>query len=300
MSNHINEVYKLVTDKIIKALEQGVIVWQQPWAGGNASGFISHTNGNAYSQLNSWLIALDGGEPGEYLTLQQAHKEGGKIKKGAKSKMVVFFKRNVSYEKQKNDEGEEIEVAILKGFTLRYYSVFHINDCEGIKPRYTATDKSQSTLTPIESAEAVVNSYDEREKSLTIQRDKESAEAYFSFAKDLVVVPQLGQYKDVNEYYSTLFHELAHSTGVKSRCDRGLEKNAAFGSENYSAEELVAEISSAMCIHRLSLNAEKAFKNSVAYIKGWSQYLKSDPKAIVFAASKAEKAVSYIFGDNNK
>lgn len=299
MSNSINGVYKLVTEKIVKALEQGVIVWQKPWTGGNADGFISHTNGKAYSQLNSWLIALDGGTPGEYLTMAQAEKEGGKVKKGSKSKMVVFFKKNVSYEKQVNEEGEEVDVAILKGFTLRYYTVFHINDCEGIKPKYSIdATKSASTLSPIESAEEVVNAYDKQETTLTIQRDKESPDAFFSPSKDLVVVPQIGQYKDVNEYYSTLFHELTHSTGVKSRCDRGLEKNAAFGSETYSAEELVAEIGSAMCIHRLGLEADKAFKNSVAYIQGWSKYLKNDPKAIVFAASKAEKAVSYIFGDN--
>ena len=80
------DIYKEVTDRIIAQLERGIIPWQKPWiASGNA---ISHVTGHSYSLLNQMLL----GRPGEYVTFAQCQKEGGKIKKGAKSQMVVFWK----------------------------------------------------------------------------------------------------------------------------------------------------------------------------------------------------------------
>ena len=105
----------------------------------------------------------------------------------------------------------------------------------------------------------------------------------------------LSQYQDAEEYYSTTFHELTHSTIPPYRCDRKAENDHAFfGNEDYSREELVAELGSAMICNALNLDCEKAFKNSVAYIQGWLKALHNDNKMIVWAASRAEKAAKYI------
>ena len=106
------------------------------------------------------------------------------------------------------------------------------------------------------------------------------------------------QYNLVNEYYSTTFHELTHSTGHKNRLDR-LETGAvaSFGSETYSKEELVAEIGSATLMNVTGIETPKTFKNSTAYIQNWLQVLKNDNKFIVSASSKAEKAVNFIIGE---
>ena len=134
---------------------------------------------------------------------------------------------------------------------------------------------------------------------MTFQNDKPSGKAYYSPSKDLVVVPKINQYEIVEEYYSTTFHELTHSTMKKSRCDREEDnKMAAFGSKDYSREELVAELGAAMLCTYTGLDSEKAFKNSVAYLKGWLKALKSDNKMIVWASSRAEKAARYIIGEN--
>ena len=103
------------------------------------------------------------------------------------------------------------------------------------------------------------------------------------------------QYKAINEYYSTTFHELTHSTGHKNRLNR-LQTGAvaAFGGEEYSKEELVAEIGSASLMNMLGIETTKTFRNSAAYIQSWLKVLKNDNKFIVSAASKAEKAVNYI------
>ena len=125
-----------------------------------------------------------------------------------------------------------------------------------------------------------------------------SNKAFYSPSYDRVVVPMKEQYENINEYYSTTFHELTHSTGHKSRLDR-LETGAiaSFGSETYSKEELVAEIGSASLMNMLGIETPQTFKNSTAYIQNWLQVLKNDNRFIVSASSKAEKAVNYILGE---
>ena len=106
------------------------------------------------------------------------------------------------------------------------------------------------------------------------------------------------QYNDIMEFYSTLFHEMVHSTGHKDRLgrlDTGV-KLASFGSEDYSKEELIAEIGSAFLMNYIGIETSKTFKNSAAYIQSWLKVLRNDNKFIVSASSKAEKAMKYILG----
>lgn len=111
-----------------------------------------------------------------------------------------------------------------------------------------------------------------------------------------MVVPCKNQYQNVNDFYATAFHELTHSTGNKSRLNR-ITKLAAFGSHEYSKEELVAEIGSAALLNLLGLETSKTFRNTAAYIQSWLKVLKNDNRFIVSAASKADKAVDYILGN---
>ena len=182
-------------------------------------------------------------------------------------------------------------------FILKWYRVFHLDDVEGIPSKIEPIEPNE-TLEPVDLAEGIVNGYLFREKELRFINNRPSDRAYYSPANDEVVVPMLSQYAEVDEYYSTAFHELTHSTMTEGRCNRKQEnKNASFGSENYSREELVAEIGTAMLCNMAGLDSEKCFKNSVAYIKGWSERLKKDNRAIVWAASRAEKAARYILND---
>lgn len=283
------DVYQMVTERIVNELENGIIPWQQPWSGTGSC--ISYETGRPYSSLNCWLL----GAPGEYITMAQCDKAGGRVKKGAKAKFVVFSKKHITTTVVTNEEGEE-ETKEKVFFTLRYYNVFNIEDCEGITPRWSAK-KADKTLSLVEEAEKVVTDYEGREKTLKIHRANESGEAYYSPSLDEIVVPCVGQYSDIAEYYSTLYHEMVHSTGVKSRCDRGLGTIAAHGKNEYSQEELVAEIGSAMLVGRVGLDAKKAFRNSVAYIQSWLRTLKNDKKLLVVASSRAEKAVNYIMNE---
>lgn len=272
-------VYEIVTERILAELEKGKIPWEKPWIGGIDCP-IKHTTGEPYSILNQILL----GEPGEYLTLNQCNKEGGRIKKGAKAKLVVFWKIL-----EKEDEKSKMQ----KIPVLRYYNVFHINDCEGIKPKFERKQHPNGA-TKAQNAENIVSEYSSR-TNLEISHANQ-LQAYYMPRKHLVNIPDMDRFKSTEGYYSTFFHELVHSTGNKKLLNRFPDdaKQAAFGSDSYSREELVAEIGANMLLNSMGMDTDKSNRNSVAYIHSWLRALKNDKRLIVSAAGHAEKAVKLI------
>ena len=110
---------------------------------------------------------------------------------------------------------------------------------------------------------------------------------------DEIILPIRKQFVSTAEYYSTVWHELVHSTGHPSRLNR-LDRVVAFGSDVYSKEELVAEIGAATLVNHVGLETTSSFRNSAAYIQNWLKVLKDDKRFIVSAAGRAEKAVNLI------
>lgn len=285
-------IYDQITNEIIKQMESGIIPWQKPWHdGGTFMGCISHTSGKPYSLLNQWLL---GGKAGEWLTFKQIQAEGGRVKKGEKASTVVFYKYLDKVEELEDGNGNLVEVVTGRFPILKGYSVFHIDQTEGIAPRYANEPKVDHEAN--DSAERVVAEYVQREglKLFVEQSDR----AYYRPSTDEVHVPMMKQYNITEEYYSTLFHELTHSTGHAKRLNRKEVAGVAyFGDENYSKEELVAEIGAAFLCKAVGLDSDKAFKNSVAYLRGWLKALRSDRKLIVTAAARAEAAAKYILNE---
>lgn len=286
----------MVTDRIVEMMQNGLIPWQKPWHGPkgkeSTEGMaISYVTRRAYSVINQWLL----GEPGEYLTFKQIQERGGQIIKGEKSRIVVFFTKH-EYVKKDEETGEE---KLASYPLLKYYNVWHINQTTGIESKLTtdATEPEPAVIMDA-AADAIIEGYLSREEALKFQNNKPSNRAYYSPSEDKVVVPMPEQYDVLAEYYSTTFHELVHSTLKASRCDREAEnKDSFFGNHEYSREELVAEIGSAMLCSVSGVETTKSLKNSVAYIQSWIRSLKNDPKMIIWASSRAEKAANYIFGN---
>ena len=269
------DIYKEVSDRIIAQLENGVIPWQKPWIASNQA--ISRRTGKPYSLLNQMLLGM----PGEYLTFAQCQKEGGKIKKGAKSQMVVFWKW-VETEDEETHEKKQVPF-------LRYFNVFHIDQCEGLKAKHQK--ELPNTANADKAADAIIHDYCER--SGVKLHHQEGDRAFYRPSTDSITLPLLAQFSETAEYYSTAFHELTHSTGHASRLNR-LEKTAFFGTEAYSKEELVAEIGAATLVNAAGLETANSFRNSAAYVQNWLKVLKDDKRFIVGAAGKAEKAVALI------
>lgn len=267
-----NKIYEMVTNRIIEKLEKGVVAWRKPFVDRMAVNWLTQ---KPYRGINTLL--LDGGE---YATFNQISKHGGKVKKGEKSTIAIFWKLV-----EKEDDDGEKEVYPL----LRYYRVFEINtQCEGLESK-----RKDSTFDhdPITECEKIVEGYQNAPKMKNV-----SGKAYYSPADDLVNVPPTKDFRSIEEYYSTLFHELTHSTGHKDRLNReGITELNEFGSQSYSKEELVAEIGASMLCGIAKID-NTTIDNSSSYIQSWLKVLKNDKKLIVYASQQAQKACDYILG----
>lgn len=292
-------VYEMVAERFLQIMELGIIPWQCPWRANKAYGYKTE---EIYSPLNQMLLIdpeeikkklNDKGQltfdamlellesvAGAWLTWKTITELGGKVKKGEKSRQIVFFKK---YEKETGEIDEKGEPITESRFALRYYNVWHISQTEGIK------DKGQKTTISAD-AETLIKNYTTKEK---IKTNFGGYEAFYNPKKDEIQLPNIEDFKSTADYYGTYFHEIIHSTGHKSRLDR-IKKVASFGSNDYGKEELIAEIGSATLLNICELETKKSFKNSAAYLQSWIKAIKAEPKIIVTACGQAQKAVDYI------
>lgn len=286
-----NNVYQYVTDRIIDELQKGIIPWKKSWHGEKAINYITRKE---YQGINLLLLPY----PGEYMTFKQVTELNGKVKKGEKSNMIVYYNWYIKDTGKKDNSNKPI---IESYPVLRYYNVFHISQVEGIETKCKpyVTENSNDI---IKQAEEIINNYIRRE-NINLNIITGSDEACYIPLNDEIVMPNINQFTGSNEYYSTLFHESIHSTGHVNRLDRiSKQKTHKFGSQDYSKEELIAEIGSSILMNNLNIEIPETFKNSVAYIQSWLKVLKDDVKMIVIAAGQANKAVNFIMNikDNEK
>lgn len=271
------KIYEMVTNTIIEKLEEGTIPWNQPFENGTA---VNWKTQKPYRGINAILLS-----GGEYATFKQIKESGGKVKKGEKSHLVVFWKLS-KYKKEDEKTGEEtVENVPL----LRYYRVFKVGEqTEGIEPKQKRKNYEHN---PIESAEKLINEYMGK-PTITFKNDG----AYYQPFFDKVNVPPKSSFPKVHDFYSVLFHELVHSTGHPERLNReGITNFDKFGSERYSKEELVAEIGASMLCGLAGIET-KTIDNSASYIQSWLQALKNDKTMVVKSAQQAQKACDYIQG----
>ena len=273
------DVYALVTNKIIEQLSVGTIPWQKPWTdAGVPRNLIS---GKPYNGINALLLGMEGYEDNRFLTFDQVNRVGGKVRRGAKGHSVVFWK-----EPEKKEETEaEVTTEKKKGGSLWYRTVFNISQCDKLPDRYLSQNRQPED---IPSCESIIQ---QMPNCPRIQHKE--PKAYYQVVEDFINMPKRKAFKTDSGYYSTLFHELVHSTGHDSRVAReGVVEMSEFGDEMYSKEELVAEIGTCYLLAYANVTGE--FKNSTAYIQGWLSKLQNDKLMIFKAASEAQKAVNYI------
>lgn len=267
-------VYEIVTDKILEQLAKGVAPWKMPWKPGQEA--MNWFTGNPYRGINKLLT-----EPGgEYATFKQISDAGGRVKKGEKATIVVFWNPNFEIE---NEEGEKEKIPLLVK-----HNVYEINtQCTGLSSKRPVIEESNTVQhNPILEAERLINDFADAPEIVF-----QSGRAVYNSFFDRVSVPPLHDYENPEEYYCTLFHELIHSTGHKDRLNRSFGKQ--FADEKYSKEELVAEFGAAMLCGIAGIE-QPIIENSAAYIKSWMKVLKEDSRLIVTAANAAQKAADYI------
>ena len=275
-------VYQIITEKIIKQLESGVAPWRKPWTCQTPANLVTQKE---YRGLNVFTLASQGFPSRFWLTFIQATKLGGRIRKGEKSSPVIFWTIGDEQETTAQDGAKETS----RPFLLRYYSVFNLSQAEGIDIPASLLQETR-TNDPIETCEQIVTNMP------VPPAFEQSDKAWYSPTNDVVGMPARGLFHSSEEYYVTEFHELAHSTGHAKRLHReNFDNPVSFGSESYSKEELVAEMTAAMLCGIAGIE-QRILENSAAYLKTWIARLKSDSRLLVSAASQAQKAADFIQG----
>ncbi len=281
------DVYQIVTDRITALLEAGVVPWKKGWTTtGVPRNLIS---GKAYRGINIWLLSSAGFSSPYWLTYKQAQERGGNVRKGEKGSVAIFWKLF-----QPKDGGSQPTTGQEAGRMLpllRYYTVFNVEQCDGLTDVPTPEAKTYEHE-PITEAEALWQSWTDKPSVI-----HQGNAAVYRRDADAITMPPRPQFETPEVYYSTLFHEGTHATGHSARLARAtLLESARFGSQTYSKEELVAELGSAYLCGVCGI-FDRTVDNSAAYLASWLKALKEDKTLIVHAAANAQKAADYILRD---
>ena len=280
------EVVTKVTARIIEQLEQGVKPWECSWERTQSGPPMPRNlkTGRYYQGINVpllWCSAEGGGySTNWWLTYKQAQELGGQVRRGEKATPGVFYKTLVIEEEGEDDKGEERSRTIPM---MRVFHVFNLDQIDGLERLKGNEAGNGKEFTPIPHAERILvaSGADIREGG---------TRAFYAPGPDFVGLPDRWRFKSEADFYATGLHELVHWSGSQKRLNRvfGLR----FGDQAYGFEELVAEMGSAFLCARIGLKGELQHAN---YVGSWLKILKEDAKALIKAASLAQKAFEYLY-----
>ena len=287
----IAEVHTQITEGLIAMMEQGVAPWSRPWIVRGINDAMAPKNGisnRRYSGFNSlylsFLMEENKWDDPRFYTMSSLP-EDAKVIKGSKSTIVIYNKKT---EREVEDESTG-EVDVETSWFQRYYRVFNGSQIEGIEPFVMPEVDVEGFVHEDEGypeADLIAAEWCDTLADFHHGGDR----AFYMPLADSITMPEVDQFQTLAAYYQTLFHEIAHSTGHKSRADR-LEKGG-FGTDTYAKEELVAEFAAAF----LCANTEVPLNESqsAAYLKGWAKKCKDEPKLLYSAANAAQYAANMV------
>lgn len=276
-------IYQNVTDRILASLEAGSAPWVKPWsatAGRNVP--MNVISGKAYQGVNAILLWGNVGRfaTPHYLTYKQAVDLGGHVRKGEHGFQICKVLQLVT--KPTGDKAEDEARAFS---TMKFYTVFNIDQCEGLPARVFETPEFKPNNS--EERDATIDEF--IRATGANYSDNGGDRAFYRPSTDSVHMPAFASFKSAAAYYATGFHELGHWTGAEKRCNRAFGKR--FGDKAYAAEELVAELTSAFLCAEFSIDGQLQHAD---YIANWIALLKDDARAFFTAASAAQKAADFL------
>ena len=275
-----SNIYETITDRIIAQLESGIIPWRKEWKSSGSTGLPRNiVSGKNYRGINLLTLMMSDFADSRWMTYKQAQAQGANVRKGEHGTPIVFWK----FQTIKDAKGDDRDIA-----WARSYTVFNAEQIDGLQPVLPLA----STFRPIDTAQQLADAYMQSPSHPTLTHTGDRA--FYRPLTDAVVMPQRHAFTSAQGYYATLFHEFAHSTGHSSRLNRELGMVSAFGSADYSDEELCAEFAAAFLTAEAGIANDQTLTNSTAYIQGWLHRLRNDKAIAVRAAQRAQKAADFI------
>lgn len=281
-------IHRIVTDRMIAALERGTIPWRKPWHA-EAGRPRSMSTGQPYRGVNVFLLGLTAAEEGYaspyWGTYRQISNLGGQVIKGQRSTLVVFWKQAEHTE----PDPQTGEPATRRPPVLRYYRVFNAAQADHLPERFYPAPGQD---TQIAEPQAVLDRYlADGPKLRHVPGDR----AAYNPATDAIQLPLRTQFRTPEHYYATAFHEAGHSTGHPQRLGRsGIADFDHFGSGKYAKEELIAQMTSSMLCAQTGIDTPEVFDESASYIAGWLHALNDDKHLVIPAAAHAQRASDLI------
>ena len=292
------DAYKAISEKILEALDKEIIPWSCPWDKTMTDAPRNLNTNRYYHGCNVFLLYLETANRPEWegcpywLTFKQARALGGHVKKGEKGTKIYFWKVTTS-------ENEDEEEGQTKRFWMQSFVVFNAmqtDGCKWPKGRYGAwkTPRTAPAPDPVDAAEAIVSGYPAPPEIVTGYDGR----AYYRPSIDRVSMPPRETFRTAEGWYSTIFHELGHSTGHETRLARPEICGGDLSRINRAREELVAEMTAAFLCTRAGL--ELHIENTASYIDGWRREISADPSIVMTAASRAERAARHILRETRE
>jgi antirestriction protein ArdC len=281
-------VHRIITERMIAALERGTVPWRKPWQAA-AGRPRSMSTGQPYRGVNVFLLGLTAAEQGYgspfWGTYRQISDLGGQVRKGEHSTLVVFWKQ--AQAEHRDPQTGELTVKQLP--VLRYYRVFNATQADHLPERFHPAPGEHSQIS---RPQAVLDGY----LAGGPQLDHAGGDqADYHPATDTIRLPLRSQFRSAEGYYATAFHEAGHSTGHPDRLNRpGIAAFDHFGSDKYAREELIAQMSSSLLCAQTGIENPETFENSASYIAGWLSALNHDTRLVVTAAAQAQRACDVI------
>ena len=281
---------EILADRIIEMLDQGELPpWNQPWRRSPEQRMCNALSKKPYRGVNIWMTEMTaimmGYQDHRWMTFKQATELGGTVKKGEKGTQVVFYR---ILEKENPDNPEKMKRIPV----MRLYHVFNADQTEGCRLAEVDATQTLDHHDPIAAAEAIIAAMPNRPEIKHYEVGNHAP--HYNPRADRIMVPAMGRYPSVEDWYNTIFHELTHSTGHESRLGRFKdERYTAPDRHAYGAEELVAGMGAAM-LGQHAGTGTATIENNASYIKAWRDIISADKGIVVKAARLAQKSTDYI------
>jgi len=287
--NISDKVYKKIADSILEKIQEGNLPWNKPWNGGEGAAINIATN-HSFRGFNAFYLSFMGEKYStcRFMTYNQAKTLGGQVRKGEHG--YIGFKPMTLKSKTRKDENGNPAMFV----TYSAVTYFNVDQIDGLPEKYYKLEETEAReFNKIEECEKIVSSMPSKPEV-----KHEEQRAYYNPRLDCVNMPKPETFNSDEEYYSTLFHELGHSTGHETRINRSL-KEGFFGNHAYSEEELVAEFTASFLCGTAGIE-KGIIDNSAAYIQGWHKRISDDLTILIKAANKAQKAADFILNRKEK
>ena len=289
---HANDLFATITAQLIDDIETGAAgTWRMPWHHLADAGTPTSIDHRPYRGMNAvWLAMVAAAHDwtsGTFGTYRAWQRHGAQVRRGERATQVVLWKpTNPTDADSKTDDSDDTPAGRPR-LIARAYAVFAAEQCDGADEIITRRNQQRTerdTPARIDAAEQYLTAV----AATVIEGGNR---AYYRPATDSIHLPTLAQFDTAAHYYATRAHETIHWTGHADRLNRDL--TGRFGDDAYAAEELVAELGAAMWCAQTGLTTITRADHA-AYLAGWLRILRSDARALVTVASRAQAAVDWL------